>query len=196
MLADAFPDAPVFATQATRDRIEAIEAERRAQAGQRLILPDTLLTPGQEWSIGGLTFQVEDLDDNEASNLTVLYLPEQRALFASDLIYADCHAWLSEGQSQGWIDDLDYLRDSYAQAQAVYAGHGAGDTGWPGVERQLTYLRFFQEQIRRRLPASGVLDATAKAEIKTAMAKAYPGYPLDNLLDDNIDAVATELAQA
>ena len=52
----------------------------------------------------------------------VLWLPEVKILFASDLLFVDCHPWLGDGFPEDWIRYLQDLQK--LNAQSIVPGHG------------------------------------------------------------------------
>lgn len=189
-------DVPVYATRNTQQKIAQIEAKRAAESNDKpndALLPSKVMESGATLNVDGVSILFDELDNNESENLTALYLPNQRELIASDLIYEGCHAWLAEGHSNGWIEDLQYLKRQYGTAARVYAGHGV-DGLITVIDKQLDYLRLFQEQVRKQLNGKGTVSDSAVDAITQVMQAEYPKHGLDFLLKSNVEAVAKELA--
>ena len=98
---------PVYATQSTIDGIRATAESKRAQwkptygkeYPEGTCLPDHAVPSGSALTIDGLNFQFSDYGLGEASNESILRVPEIRAAFVGDLIYNEVHSWLAEGRS-------------------------------------------------------------------------------------------------
>lgn len=123
----------------------------------------------------------------------MIYLPAEKVLIASDLLYNKVHPWLAESRSQAWMEQIRYVKSAYADAEVVYAGHGTeGDL--KALDEQLEYIQSFQALVNSHLTPDGFLASDAKEQIKHTMQARYPGYPLEFLIEMNADGVAKELA--
>lgn len=195
VLLDAFPGTPVYASRATIMAMYKREhtTQRSDGSGPAVPIPDHALPVRGPVELAGISIVVDEYEHNEAENLSVLYLPEQRLLFASDLLYNGCHPSILSGESRGWIDSIDQIRQRYAHARIVYAGHGdAGDLD--SLIDQRTYLKDFQHAVKRRLPRDEIMLTPAeKFKIAHEIKARYPTFELATLLDKNIEAVLREL---
>jgi len=191
---------PIYATQATLDGIKAVEATKREfwkhtygdDYPDSTTLPNQIVKSKEELVIDGVTLVIDDLGAGESSDITVIYLPSEQTLIASDLLYHKVHPWLAESRSQAWIEQIGYLKNTYADAAIVYAGHGS-EGNLDALDGQLEYIHFFRELVSNHLTSDGVLADDAKATIKQTMQTRYPGYPLEFLIEMNADGVAKEL---
>lgn len=192
---------PIYATQSTIDDIKAIEAEKREFWKQTYgddypdftTLPNRIVRSKEELVIDGVNLVIDDLGAGESADITVIYLPSEKILIASDLLYHNVHPWLAEGRSKAWVEQISYVKNTYAEAEIVYAGHGSeGDLD--ALDGQLEYIQFFQELVGNHLLSDGDLTDAAKAQIKQTMQTRYPGYPLEFLIEMNSNGVAKELA--
>ncbi|MEB3213707.1 MAG: hypothetical protein VKL39_20330 [Leptolyngbyaceae bacterium] len=113
-------------------------------------------------------------------------------MIASDLLYHKVHPWLAEGRSQAWLEQLDYVKSTYAEAEIIFAGHGA-ESNLQALDEQREYIHFFQNTVGSHLTSNGEWVNDAKAQIKQIMQNRYPGYPLEFLIEMNIDGVAKEI---
>ena len=52
----------------------------------------------------------------------VLWLPEEKILFATDILFVDCHPWLGDGFPEDWISYLQDLKK--LNAKFIVPGHG------------------------------------------------------------------------
>jgi glyoxylase-like metal-dependent hydrolase (beta-lactamase superfamily II) len=197
VLLDAFPGTPVYATRATIIGMYKLEhtTHRSDGTGLAVPIPDHALPAHGEVELGGIRIVVDEQEHNEAENLSVLYLPEQRVLFASDLLHNGCHPSLQFGASRGWVETIDNIKQRYLEARIVYAGHGdAGDLD--SLSDQRNYLKEFQLAVKKRLPRSEIMLTPAeKFMIAHGIKARYPMFELETLLDKNIEAIARELRQ-
>lgn len=190
---------PVYATQATLDGIKATEAEKREFWKQKYghdypkatFFPNHILQPKDELIIDKVRFVIDELGAGESSTNTVIYLPDEKVLFASDLIYVEAHPWLAEGRSDAWLKQLEYLKKEYSEAQNIYAGHG-GKTTLAALDEQSNYITDFRQTVRKELNHAGELTDEQKARLKAAMQERYAGYALEFLIDLNADGMVKE----
>lgn len=194
-------DIPIYSTQATLEEIKAIEAPKREFWKQSYgddypdstRLPNRVIKSKEALVIDGMKLLVDDLGAGESSDITVIYLPDEKILIASDLLYHKAHPWLAESRSQAWIEQIEYVKTTYADAEIVYAGHGPEGT-LAALDQQLEYIQFFQELVSNHLTPDGVLADKAREQIKQAVQTQYPGYPLEFLIEMNVDGIVKELA--
>lgn len=194
-------EVPIYATQSTVDDIKAIEAGKREFWKQTYgddypdstTLPNRIVRSKEELVIDGVHLVIDDLGAGESSDITVIYLPSEKTLIASDLLYHKVHPWLAESRSKAWIEQIAYVKTTYAEAEIVYAGHGS-ESSLDALDGQLEYIHFFQELVSNYLTPDGDLADAAKTQIKQTMQTRYSGYPLEFLIEMNIDGVAKELA--
>jgi glyoxylase-like metal-dependent hydrolase (beta-lactamase superfamily II) len=94
-LLDGLDSVPIYATQATYDGVKETEAIKREfwtptyqdEYPKSTLLPTEIIKPGGPLIIDGVRLVIDDLGAGEASDITVIYLPEQQQLIASDLVY-------------------------------------------------------------------------------------------------------------
>jgi cyclase len=84
-------------------------------------LPDQVFDEQFEAELGGLNYQVIHLGGH-TPDLSVVWLPESRILFASDLIFQGRYPYIFDADIPAWIDRLGQL--SKFNASAIVPGHG------------------------------------------------------------------------
>jgi glyoxylase-like metal-dependent hydrolase (beta-lactamase superfamily II) len=200
-IAEQWPGIPIYATQATIDTIRETEAAKReawtpiygADYPQRTVLPNSPVLSDQAIVVDGLEIHLDDLGAGESADITVVHLPQLSALIASDLLYRDVHPWLAEGRTQQWLEQIEAVKQRYADVKTVYAGHG-GTADLAALTKQAAYLTAFRDLIRHTVTDLSAPTAEEKRSIATDLATRYPGYPLQMLIEMNVDGVAKELA--
>ena len=98
------------------------QAIKESQGNYKITLPntfmeDTLVIKGSEREAVLFT-----KGKGHTESDIVLWLPEEKILFSSDLLFVDCHPWLGDGFPQAWIGYLQDLQK--LNAQAIVPGHG------------------------------------------------------------------------
>jgi len=200
-IAREWPGLLIYATQETIDVIRATQADKRAawtpvygdDYPQETVLPNTVVVPGQPIFVDGLELRVDDLGEGESADITVIHLPQSDQLIASDLLYHRVHPWLAEGRTKQWLSQLEIVRGRYSTATGVFAGHGEA-AGLNALAQQAEYLTTFRDWVR-----DGIADLThptpdEKSAVAGKVLQRYPNYPLQMLVEMNIDGVAKELA--
>jgi glyoxylase-like metal-dependent hydrolase (beta-lactamase superfamily II) len=200
ILLDGLGYVPIYATQATYEGVKETEAIKREfwtptyqdEYPKSMLLPTEIIKPGEPLVIDGVRLVIDDLGAGEAADITVICLPEQRQLIASDLVYYRVHPWLAEGRSQQWLEQLNLVKKQYADAVQVFNGHGESST-LQGLDEQIDYITSFQDLVDQYRQGD-VVDEAQKAEIRKIMLAKYPTYPLDFLIEMNVDGMAKERA--
>jgi len=200
ILLDGLGNVPIYATQATYDGIKETEVAKREywtptyqdEYPTSTLLPTEIVKSGEPLEIDGLRLVVDDLGAGESSDITVIYLPEQQQLIASDLVYYQVHPWLAEGRSRQWLEQLAVVKSRYGNVTQVFNGHG-GPSTLQGLDDQSDYITSFRDLVAQHAQ-QGVVSDTQKAEIRTLMLAKYPTYPLDFLIALNVDGIAQEVS--
>jgi glyoxylase-like metal-dependent hydrolase (beta-lactamase superfamily II) len=205
-ITDAFPDAPLLASEPTRDWLArngaGMMAFMRSLFGDRapdsVPMPTRVLRPGERITLAGTEFTVDQLGPCEASEgMTMLYSEAESLLVAADLFGNRATPWLLDGTTRGWISELEKAAPKYQGVQTALPGHGAAAPANVLIAEQLAYLQDFHGLVRAEMQGGAVPDA-GKARIRAAVLARYPGAPRvapqPNLIELNADAVAKELS--
>jgi glyoxylase-like metal-dependent hydrolase (beta-lactamase superfamily II) len=127
---------------------ERLEQRRRDLApwvdeSTRLIAPDVWLEGDADFKLGGLTFRVVYSHGAHSPEDVMLYVVEDRLLFAGDLIFAGRVPFVGTADSRGWLQAMDSM--IALRPSVVVPGHGPAsrDVGRDLVTTRdyLTYLR-------------------------------------------------------
>ncbi len=104
-------------------RTDPKKAEEFRQAVQdlKVKLPDQVFEQRCEGEMGGLKYTVIHLGGH-TPDLSVVWLPESRTLFASDLIFQGRYPYIFDADVPAWIDRLGRLLEF--KARAIIPGHG------------------------------------------------------------------------
>lgn len=192
-------DVPVFSTRKTADGILGTAELKRIfwtptygdDYPQDFRFPDRIVGPDETLAIEDIVLKFDELGPGESQDMVVLYAPKTQELFASDLLYSDCHPWLAEDRSELWLAQLDDVAARYREARVVHAGHGlSGDLRL--LREQQTYIRNFRDRVAA-WTASG-FDEAAKQKIRSETEAVHPGWPLGALIDLNSESIVRELS--
>lgn len=161
-------------------------------------LPNRIVKDGDTFRLGGLTFQVIDLPRNETLGTTLYYLPNQRVLFAGDIVTNKSIPFLLNGFSKNWLNQLNVLLQRYPDWM-IYHGHGQPGIAKPLITELSRYISTLRQQVDKALRSDNSITPEEKSEIVTTMKNQYPDYEtsmvVQNLLERSIDGIAQELKQ-
>ena len=76
---------------------------------------------------------------------SVVYFPNEKLLFAGDVVITDRPPFLSQGSTKQWLQALSYLRK--VRYEVLIPGHGE-PTGREATERMSDYLRLVRRRVR------------------------------------------------
>jgi glyoxylase-like metal-dependent hydrolase (beta-lactamase superfamily II) len=114
----------------------------------RVVPPDQWLDGDTDFRMGGLTFRLVHSGGGHSAEDLMMYVVEDRLLFAGDLIFSGRIPYVGNGDSRGWLQATERM---LALAPAVVVpGHGPVSRD---VERDLTltrdYLRYLRQTMGR-----------------------------------------------
>jgi glyoxylase-like metal-dependent hydrolase (beta-lactamase superfamily II) len=193
-LLDRWPGVPVYATQATRSAMMELAAPKRAQWKPILgaAYPDSIVEPtyivgdGETVTIENTSFKFYDLGAMESLNESIIELVAEKVAFVGDLFYNKVHPWLVEGRALRWREILDRVSAPLSRHNTLYPGHG--ESAAPAaLQAQAAYMDHFFALVRRIGKDRDV------AQVVAEMKSTYPGWPLEMLIEMNIEPVRNEL---
>lgn len=129
--------ARILAHQAAREYLNSDTAQRRLEASRAELAPwvdtETRLQAADEWldggrdvTLGGVQFQIRAVGPSHTPEDLVVYLPQDKVLFAGDLVFRNRLPFVGQADSRQWIKALDALLDF--GATVVVPGHGPAST--------------------------------------------------------------------
>lgn len=131
----AFKDkgARIIAHQAAREYLNSDTARLRLIASRKDLAPwideSTRLVPADEWIsgpselvVGGVRFVLQPVGPSHTPEDVVVYLPEEKVLFAGDLVFRSRIPFVGQADSGHWIKALDTLLTF--DAKVIVPGHG------------------------------------------------------------------------
>lgn len=172
----AFADLPIAANAGTRDSMVARcpdclasltqRAGAAAMAGTTIVWPQRLLQAGELLSVGRWQLQVLGQEQGHTASDLVLWLPQQRVLWAGGLAYDGRLPELAQGSVVQWLAALDRLQ----QRQPRWVvGSRVGDA------RMLSATRRYLQALRDRVLAA--MDAGRHAgELQSVRMDEWAGW--------------------
>ncbi|OKA11394.1 MBL fold metallo-hydrolase [Amycolatopsis regifaucium] len=206
---EAFPRAPIFASRSTdramrEDKRGFYPLARSANPNfpATLTYADRTFEDGSPVQAGGIGFETATFADGESDTATVYHRTDTGDLYSGDLATGGVTPALIEGDTCGWLGNLDRLSGRFPGARTMYPGHGAPGQATALIDEQRDYLRRFRAFVRPAVTAQSAGGTTLVADeeksIIAELERAFPGRPpvadLPTIVAENVKAVARELA--
>lgn len=124
-------------------------AQRRAELfpwvdeNTRVVAPDFWFDGDTEFRLGGLTFRLLFAEGAHSPEDTMMYVVDDRVLFAGDLLFAGRLPFVGNADSKGWLKAMDKM--IAVQPAVVVPGHGGPSTD---VARDLALTRDYLLYLR------------------------------------------------
>lgn len=125
--------AHIIAHRAAREYINSDTAQIRLQASRQTLAPwidgNTRLVPADEWIdgptellVGGVRFLLQPVGPSHTPEDLVVYLPQEKVLFAGDLVFRGRIPYVGQADSGHWINALQTLLAF--ETDTIVPGHG------------------------------------------------------------------------
>ena len=167
---------------------QAVErlAQRRADLGPwvdektRVVPPDVWLDGDSDFRLGGLTFRLLYSGGAHSPEDMLMYVVDDRVLYAGDLIFAGRIPFVGNADSRGWLTAMDKMLALSPRPLVVIPGHGAASRD-PARDLTLTryYLVFLRESMGRAVRDLEPFDA-AYAKTDWSRFKSLPAFEQAN----------------
>ena len=139
-----------------RDRIP--NAAREWERHLEIVLPEITFTDRLLLFKGDKEIQLIPLGGHTPAT-TVAYLPQEKLLFAGDLVITDRPPFLSQGDTKEWLQALRYLRK--LRWDILIPGHGEL-TGEEATQNMSEFLRLVRRRVRSAYRAGLSKTETAR----------------------------------
>jgi glyoxylase-like metal-dependent hydrolase (beta-lactamase superfamily II) len=173
------PKAEVVASEETW---QALKSEHREMKHPATVFETTLVFQREPF-----TLQLSSMGGGHSTGDTVVYLPRERLLFASDLFFNEMVGYMGEASVLEWGAALEALEA--LEARTVVPGLGKVTDG-AGLTRFRTFYRDFMTEVMRYVEKGQTLAQTKK---KFSLEKYHslPGYRA--FLDTNLERAYKQL---
>ena len=125
--------ARILAHRAALDYLNSETARQRLETSRQDLAPwvdaHTGLVPADEWldgdkvlAVGGVRFMLQHVGPSHTPEDLVVYLPQEKVLFAGDLVFRSRIPFVGQADSGHWIQALDVLLGF--DATTIVPGHG------------------------------------------------------------------------
>ncbi len=176
--------ARIIAHQAAREYLNSDTARLRLEASRielapwvnaqtRLVEADDWLDGPRDLVTGGVTLQIRPVGPSHTPEDLVVYLPQDKVLFAGDLVFRARVPFVGQADSRQWIKALDQLLEF--DAAVIVPGHGPMSTQ---ARQDMQLTRDYLAHLRRVMgEAARNLDPFEDA-YKAADWSAFERLPL------------------
>ncbi len=151
--------ARIVAHRAAREYLTSDTARLRLEVSRQDLWPwvdeKTRLVEADEWlshsktiTVGGVRFDIQPVGPSHTAEDLVVYLPQQKVLFAGDLVFRNRIPFVGQADSRHWIEAMESLLKF--DARWVVPGHGP-ISNEPKADMKLTrdYLLYLRESMGR-----------------------------------------------
>ena len=130
---------------------------------------------------GKSSLVIMDTGPGHSSGDVIVYLPKERILFASDLLFNDSVGYMGEASIHEWGENLEMM-ERLAPSIVIPGVGKVSDSG--AIERFRKFYRAFMTEIIRNVEKGNTLAQTKK-EFSLQQYKSLPGY--DAFLEVNLE---------
>ena len=167
---------------------QAVErmAQRRADLGPwvdektRVVPPDVWLDGDTDFRMGGVTFRLLYSGGAHSPEDMLMYVADDRVLYAGDLIFAGRIPFVGNADSRGWLTAMGKMLALSPAPLVVIPGHGAASRD-PARDLAVTrdYLIFLRESMGRAVRELEPFDA-AYAKTDWSRFQSLPAFDQAN----------------
>ncbi len=155
-------------------------------AGIELVPPDRTFEKELTLDVGGKTVELIEVGPAHTRGDAMVYLPQERVLFAGDVLFIGGHPILWEGPAGNWIRALERIEE--LDPEVIVPGHGP-ITDKDGVKRLKDYFVELSTEVERRFEAGiGPVEAARDLELE-----GFDDWGDPERLAVNVDSLYREL---
>lgn len=133
-------------------------------SGIELVPPGRTFDQKLTLHVGGKTVELIEVGPAHTRGDTMVYLPEERVLFAGDVLFIGGHPILWEGPASNWIRALERILEM--DPEVIVPGHGP-ITDTHGVARLKDYFVALSVEVEKRFEAGmGPVEAARDVELE------------------------------
>jgi len=146
----------------------------------RVVPPDTWIDADTDFRMGTLTFRLIYSGGAHSPEDTLMYVVEDRVLYAGDLIFAGRLPFVGNADSRGWLAAMGKVLALQPPPVVVIPGHGGASTD-PARDLALTrdYLIYLRETMGRAVRDLEPFD-DAYGKVDWSRFKALPAFEQAN----------------
>lgn len=155
---------------------QALKGELRELKNPTLVFENALTM-----NRGKITLVLMNTGPGHSTGDVIVYLPKERLLFASDLLFNDTVGFMGEASIHEWGESLDMM-ERLIPSRVIPGIGKISDSG--AIDRFRDFYRAFMTEIIRNVEKGNSLSRTKK-EFSLQQYKSLPGY--DAFFDVNLE---------
>lgn len=145
--------------------VDSFKREPKVQAelaDLRIVRPTITFDTRMDIDHGGRTVRLIHVGGHTEATI-IIWLPEEKVLFAGDTVWWDQHPYMAQANSKQWLDALRQIRKLHPQI--IVPGHGPLTTV-EATEPLSAYIRYVRRQVRIRINRGYSKQETASSLVK------------------------------
>jgi cyclase len=147
--------------------------------GTRLVYPNITFTDKMGLDLGGLEVELIYIAPSHSKGSIVVLVPTEGVMFSGDILFADFHPYMADGDIAGWQKTLDSI--TALNADKIIAGHGPLSTN-KDLSDMKAYIIAFDNKAKDLAAESSDVEYIV-AELKKSMPPRTRG---EGLIQANI----------
>jgi glyoxylase-like metal-dependent hydrolase (beta-lactamase superfamily II) len=184
--------ADIWAHARGREYLESDVSRQRLEQRKQTLAPwvdaRTKILPADRWldgdatfALGGVNFDILYVGTSHAPEDVMLYVREERVLFAGDLFFSGRIPFVGNADSKGWLKALD--RMLAIKPKIVVPGHGnASSDPQKDIELTRDYLAYLREKMGAAVKNLETFDE-AYAAVDWSRYKHLPAFDAANRIN-------------
>jgi glyoxylase-like metal-dependent hydrolase (beta-lactamase superfamily II) len=195
-------DIPIISTKGTKSVIEENDAAKEkiwtpmfgAEWPTKRLFPNKTLADKESIIFDGISYTVHDLGKGEShsDSYWTTKINNQNIAFIGDVVLNKVHAFVTDGHTTAWLNNIEILKKQLKKGTILYPGHGTSG-GLGMLDWQKQYLILYRNTIKLLAGQDKKLTEGAKAELVKRMKAFLPNDKLEFLIGLGADFVAMEL---
>jgi cyclase len=138
---------------------EIMGEDRFQRAGIEPTLPTRTFEGAMTLAVGAKEVQLHQFGSAHTRGDLVVYLPQDRVVYAGDLLFIEGHPIIWAGPVENWIAACDHMLGW--DLETVVPGHGP-ITDKNGIRRLRDYFEYVRDESRKRYDAGMPFEAAAR----------------------------------
>jgi len=133
--------------------------------GTEIAVPSLSFEKAVSIELGGVLVKLIYAGPSHSKGSLMVYVPQEKVLFAGDILFTDYHPYMADGVVAGWLTVLDYI--STLDVTAIVPGHGPLSTQ-KDIADMKDYLLAFDTKARELAKKKATPEELA-VELKAAL---------------------------
>ncbi|HRI57887.1 MAG TPA: MBL fold metallo-hydrolase [Anaerolineae bacterium] len=153
--------------------VDSFKREPKIQAelaNLEIVRPTITFDSKLDLEQGGRTIRLIHVGGHTEATI-LIWLPEEKVLFAGDTVWSDQHPYMAQANSKQWLEALSYIRKLHPTS--IVPGHGPITT-IESTEPLSEYIRYVRRQVRVRIRRGYTKQEAASSLVKSLV----PMFPV------------------